>query len=215
MTQRTDGYSLNLLYPAAAVGFTATVPAAGLAAAIPANLLAYEQPCRLTAIQQPAPGILRLVVAGHSLRPAAQRHLTLAVGEILTLDWAIALADWDRTTDGMSVDFIIPAGIIPAGVPQVFNLRRTRPSYLLDACEDRIRTYRGYQLWRWTYGSRVDDLLDTLAVTDDVRQELLVTFGDISQAEVAELRVDEPIPFRYRARVRVAGGEEAEVGISS
>ena len=203
MASRTSGYTLATLPEPGVVRFTASLPAAGLSVAVPANLLAYGQAVTLTGITLPSAGQVELAVSGGGdLRLAYGRDLTLDIGELVSLDFLLGRPVVNRVVGGMTVLFA-NTGSLPTGEPLICELRRTQPSYLLEACSDRLHTYRGYQLWRWDYGSRVNDLLDTTAGTDEVLRELRATFVDIAGAQPAEVTVESPLPYRFAGRVRV------------
>ena len=213
---RTSGYSFGILPEAAEQAWLASLPATDLAVAAPSGLLAYGKPATLTGMTLPNATTLRLSVAGDApLRPSYLRDLTLDIGDGLTLDMQAAEASWRGTPAGFELDLTVANDGVPLGQSLVCRLTRARPDYLLDACRDRLYTYRGYQLWRWGYGSRIDNLIGTRAGIRDVQEECERTFTGIAQAELEGIVVTSLDRFRFQARVQVAGGEEATVDISS
>ena len=206
VSRRTSGYTLGPLLRADEMRFLALLPAALLSVDLPADLLAYRHPCRLTAMLTPDSRTLRLVAAGDDIRPTYLRGLYLDVGNA-TIHLLHASPTYQRTVGGMMLDLDVGEGVIQTGVNVTCRLYRTEGSYLLSACDDRLRTYRGYQLWDWAYGSRIEDLLGTLAAPSDMRSELQDTFADIQDADVSVSDVSEPTPFRYTAKVTVADEE--------
>ena len=206
MTTRISGDTFGVLPEAARADFLALLPAAGLNVLIPSGLLAYKSPCRLTAVLLPDPETVRLVLAGDDLRLGYTRGVHLNLGAV-SLHLVDAAPTWQRSVGGITVNLSVSPGLVERGEQLHCSVTRDRPSYLLQACRDRLNTYRGYQLWDWTYGTRVYDMLDTLAETNDVSRELRQTFTGITLAELSSIAVTEPEPFRYRAVVRVSGEE--------
>ena len=207
MVTRTSGHTFGVLPAAGTVRWTATLPAPVLDVAIGADLLAYRKACRLTAMTFPNQTTLRLTVAGENLRPTYLRDLFLDVGGVYTPELRIAQPVYRRTADGMTLDFTVVSGAIPQGRALVCSLTRTRPDYFVNAVQDRVRTYRGFQLWDWAYGSRVEDFLDRPANTDGVRRELAETFTGIKRATAPEVSVSQPIPFRIIGTVKIGPAE--------
>lgn len=213
---RVSGHTLGILPQAAQTRWLATLPTGDLMVQVEAGLLAYRKACRLIGMTLPNATTLRLSVAGPApLRPTYLRDLTLDVGVLYTAELHDAQTEWRATDDGFDLDITIPGNDLPTGRPLVCQLSRTRPSYLLGACADRLNTYRGYQLWRWDYGSRIEDLIGTRAGAADVQRECVQTFTGIAQAELESVVVTETDKFRFGARVVVAGGEEADVDVPS
>lgn len=212
---RTSGYSFGILPEAAQVQWLASLPATDLAVAAPSGLLAYGKPATLIGMTLPNATTLRLSVAGDApLRPGYLRDLTLGMGGALTLDMQASETSWRSTPAGFDLDVTIPNDGVVLGQSLVCQLTRARPDYLLDACRDRLDTYRGYQLWRWDYGSRIGDLIGTRAGARDVQRECEQAFAGIARAELEGVVVTPLDRFHFQARVQVAGGEEAIVDIS-
>ena len=213
---RTSGYNFGILPEAAEQAWLASLPATDLAVAAPSGLLAYGKPATLTGMTLPNATTLRLSVAGDApLRLGYLRNLTLDIGDALTLDMQATVTSWRGTPAGFDLDVMVANDDVPLGQSLVCRLTRARPDYLLDACRDRLDTYRGYQLWRWGYGSRIDDLIGTRAGIRDVQRECEQAFAGIAQAELEGVVVTPLDRFRFQARVQLVGGEEATVDISS
>ena len=210
MSTRTSGYTFGVLPEAAEVVWAAQLPANGLSVALPPGLLTLGRPAMLTAMTLPTATTLRLSLTGAGLSLGYRRDLTLDLGGALTIHFADAVIETAATEAGLDIDLTL------AGIPTGRNLRcaltRTRPSYLLQACQDRLDTYRGFQLWNWTYGSRIEDFLGTTAALADVRREFEQTFQGIAEAEIERLEVTQPDKFRYDARVSI-DREEVTVGV--
>ena len=209
---RVSGYTLGILPEEADVRWLANLPAAELAVALPANTLAYKRPARLVAMTLPTATTLRLSLAGEDLRLGYRRDLVFDLGGELTIDMAAAQVSAMATDDGLDIDIDI-AGI-PTGRNIVCRLTRSQPGYLLAACEDRLYTYRGYQLWDWAYGSRIEDLLDSTAGTLQAQAEVERTLAGIRGATAPQVSVTQPLPYRFAAHVRI-GEQEVDVGLPS
>ena len=202
---RVSGHTLGVLPAAAQARWLANLPALGLNVLLPPNTLAYRRPCVLTAMTLPTATTLRLVLRGERLRLGYGRDLTLDLGGEITIDFATAAVSATPTADGLNVDVQI-AGV-PTGRNLTCVLTRTEPSYLLDACEDRLYSYRGFQLWDWQYGSRIEDLLDSTASQAVAQAEVERSLTGIKGATAPAITVTQPTPFRYSAHVRIAEQE--------